>query len=216
MRILPLLLLCLTIGLNSQAQELSQQAHKKEIEQHRKAYKAKLLQDQRSPFYGKPEVLNKLQFYPSAPRYRVTCSFEATPDAEPFDMATYSGKTRPYIQYGQLQCPLDNGIVLYLAVYRNLMQIRMPHYRDRLFLPFRDATNYEATYGGGRYLDLSTSDIKNQQITIDFNKSYNPWCAFSDGYNCPIPPRANHLEIAIPAGEKVFAPKVVEMGDGGR
>jgi uncharacterized protein (DUF1684 family) len=79
----------------------------------------------------------------------------------------------------------------------------MPQYKDYLYLPFKDFTNGESTYGGGRYLDFKMSDIQeNQTIIIDFNKAYNPYCAYSDGYSCPIPPSENHLQVFIEAGEK--------------
>jgi hypothetical protein len=65
-------------------------------------------------------------------------------------------------------------------------------------------TNYETTYGGGRYIDLSLKDIKEGKITLDFNKCYNPYCAYSDGFSCPIPPSENYLSTEIRAGEKVF------------
>ena len=61
------------------------------------------------------------------------------------------------------------------------------------------------TYGGGRYIDLTITDIKNNLIELDFNKCYNPYCAYSDGYSCPIPPDENNLKIKIEAGEKKFA-----------
>jgi len=70
--------------------------------------------------------------------------------------------------------------------------------------PFTDETNDEETYGGGRYLDLNRNDISKNRLLLDFNKAYNPWCAFSDGYNCPIPPKSNDLPVKIKAGEKKF------------
>ena len=81
----------------------------------------------------------------------------------------------------------------------------MPQYRDYLFIPFKDLTNEDATYGGGRYIDAKTTDITSGEMILDFNKSYNPYCAFSDAYSCPIPPDENHLNIKIEAGEQEFA-----------
>ena len=60
------------------------------------------------------------------------------------------------------------------------------------------------SYGGGRYLDLRMKEIEGDKIYLDFNKAYNPFCAFSAGYSCPIPPKENHLKVAIEAGEKNF------------
>lgn len=78
-------------------------------------------------------------------------------------------------------------------------------YKNYLFLPFTDATTGVETYESGRYIDLLTTDIVNNTVTIDFNKAYNPYCAYvSDVYNCPIPPKENHLRVAIRAGEKMY------------
>ncbi|MBP6826735.1 MAG: DUF1684 domain-containing protein, partial [Saprospiraceae bacterium] len=92
-----------------------------------------------------------------------------------------------------------------LQIYQNIRLLTSQKYFDYLFLPFKDTTNGDTTYGGGRYLDLRLDNIgSDQMMEIDFNKAYNPWCAYSDGYNCPIPPATNHLEMAVEAGEKVF------------
>ena len=82
--------------------------------------------------------------------------------------------------------------------------MRMKAYANHLFLPFKDATNDVTTYGGGRYIDLEVGDIVDGQFVLDFNTCYNPWCAFSAGYNCPVPPRENHLAVEVKAGEKKF------------
>ena len=75
-------------------------------------------------------------------------------------------------------------------------------YRDYLFLPFLDATNGIETYGGGRYIDLTIPE--SNQITIDFNKSYNPYCAYNEKFSCPIVPRENYLSLKVNAGVKRF------------
>jgi hypothetical protein len=95
-----------------------------------------------------------------------------------------------------------------LIVYRNPALAKMPEYKDYLFLPFTDETNGKGTYAGGRYIDMNTADFKNNRVTIDFNKAYNPYCAFGGGYQCPKPPDENHLNITIEAGEKNFARQV--------
>ena len=84
----------------------------------------------------------------------------------------------------------------------------MTEYQDYLFLPFKDLSNGNQTYGGGRYLDFRQGDIHEKAgeswLILDFNKCYNPYCAFSDGYNCPVPPQENHLPMAVDAGERQF------------
>lgn len=66
---------------------------------------------------------------------------------------------------------------------------------------FRDATSGKETYGGGRYLDYPVDQIKNNTIVLDFNKAYNPYCAYQESYACPVPPAENTLSVAIQAGE---------------
>jgi len=73
-----------------------------------------------------------------------------------------------------------------------------------LFLPFNDYTNYETTYGGGRYIDIQVGDIADNKVLLDFNKSYNPYCAYADGFSCPIPPSENYVHTHVLAGERVF------------
>jgi hypothetical protein len=78
-------------------------------------------------------------------------------------------------------------------------------YADYLFLPFNDASNGKTTYGGGRFIDLEIPAAGNKTIEIDFNKAYNPYCAYNHNYSCPIPPDENNLNILVNAGVKDFA-----------
>ena len=190
----------LIIGIST----IQAQSVKKEIKAYRNQYKSDFLMEEHSPFYGKEADLKYLQFYKPKKKYRVECTFERTSKEESFDMATYSGKTKKFVKYGVLSFNL-NGQDLQLAVYQNLMLQKMEQYKEYLFIPFKDWTNGETTYGGGRYFDIMISDIKDNKLILDFNKCYNPYCAFSDGYNCPVPPKENHLEIAIKAGEKSYS-----------
>lgn len=183
------------------AQGQRRQSFAKEIREHRKHYKEEFLEKERSPLDKKG--VKKLRFFPPDESYRAACTFERTPEAEPFDMATYSGITKPYVQYGTATCPLQ-GQTVEIAIYQSLKLRQLPMYRDYLFIPFKDLTNGDSTYGGGRYMDIRMSDIENGQVALDFNKAYNPYCAYSDGYNCPAPPAENHLEMAVEAGEKEF------------
>ncbi len=73
-----------------------------------------------------------------------------------------------------------------------------------LFVPFRDKTCGTETYGAGRYLDLE--DPAGAEVLIDFNLAYNPYCAYSESYSCPLPPPENWLEIPVTAGERKYEP----------
>jgi uncharacterized protein (DUF1684 family) len=186
-----MLLACVHFSLN--AQDFASRT-----EEFRKEYKAEFLKSERSPL--KKRDLKFLRFYQPDSSYRVVATFEKVEKSEPFEMPTYSGVKKPYVVYGLLSFTL-HGQKQTLTLYRSIGLQAMPQYKDYLFLPFKDVTNGNATYGGGRYIDMSTKDIKDNLVELDFNKCYNPYCAYSSGYNCPIPPKANHLTVAIEAGE---------------
>lgn len=178
------------------------QSFKKEIKEHRKRYKNEFLTEERSPI--KKDDLKYLRFYKADETFKVKAKFQRTADKQPFDMATYSGKTKNYIQYGEIIFSFE-GKEVKMAIYQGIDLVKIPTYRDFLFLPFKDGTSGTETYGGGRYIDLNINDIQNDEVVIDFNKAYNPYCAYSGGFSCPIPPRENHLLVSIKAGEKIFA-----------
>ncbi len=169
--------------------------------QYRKDYKEEFLHDERSPL--KQADLEWLDFYSPHKKALINASFVLTPESQNFELPTYSGQTRTYRKWGEAYFKWGTDSVR-LSVYENIKLLSNPDYQDYLFLPFTDETNGITTYGGGRYIDLSKKDTEDGQITIDFNRCYNPWCAFSDGYNCPIPPVENFLPFKVEAGEKKF------------
>ncbi len=173
-----------------------------QIAEHRRHYKQEFLEDKRSPL--KANDTAHLRFYTPDEQYRVTAKVILTPEAESFDMPTVSGKSKKYRQYGWLTFNINDTAVK-LQVFQSLKLMEDPKYRDHLFVPFTDGTTYTETYGGGRYLDLSSKDIINGMIELDFNKCYNPWCAYASGYSCPIPPPENRMAVSIRAGEMNYA-----------
>lgn len=137
-------------------------------------------------------------FFPINLKYKITAKFTKTENAQSFELPTSSGKTRTYREFGKATFVLE-GQELTLTLYQNLALIKKNKYKDHLFLPFRDATNSIETYGGGKYMDLKipTGEV----IVLDFNKSYQPYCAYNAfDYNCPIVPAENILPIRIEAG----------------
>lgn len=148
-----------------------------------------------------------IHFYPVDESYRVIASFERINDAKGFNMNTASGMKQKYFHYGLLTFRLHDSLV-HLYIYQSASLMKQEKYKDYLFVPFGDATSGFESYGGGRYLDFTISDIKNNMLVIDFNKAYNPYCAYTTGYNCPIPPEENLLTVAIPAGEKNYGKPV--------
>ena len=203
MKTFNLLFIGILILFSSKSFGQSAKAYTKAIKKHRKGYKKDFVKEERSPL-EKSEV-KYLRFYPANEAYKIKADFSRTPEEKPFMIQTSSGKEKKYVKYGELSFYIDSQQVT-LAVYQSLKLISMPQYKDYLFIPFKDATNGTETYGGGRYLDINIGAIKNGKVFLDFNKAYNPYCAFaSSGYSCPIPPKENHLKIAIKAGEMQFA-----------
>jgi uncharacterized protein (DUF1684 family) len=171
------------------------------IAAHRQKYIADLLAEPRLNL--KQSQVSKISFYPATISYAVLATVTPTTGSKPFMIPTKSGKQKPFREYSTLTFKLASEEYV-LHAYQGMDLIKDTTYRDYLFVPFKDRTNYDATYGGGRYIDLSTKDIVNGRILLDFNKCYNPYCAFADGFNCPIPPDENSLPIEIAAGEKTF------------
>lgn len=118
-----------------------------------------------------------------------------------FQMKTSTDRTPMYKKYGELHFSL-NGKEMKLNVYQNLDLIKLQDYKDYLFLPFSDLTNGKESYIGGRYLDMRIPE--GHKVIIDFNKAYNPYCAYNYKYSCPIVPIENDLNIEIKAGVKKF------------
>ncbi|RZK52232.1 MAG: DUF1684 domain-containing protein [Pedobacter sp.] len=177
------------------------QNYNAQIEAHRANYKADFIKEERSPL--KREDLKYLQFFEPDSNYRVNAKVKVLKNEKIFKMPTYDGTSKEFIRYAKVTFKLKDT-TLSLTLYRNISLLMNPAYKNLLFLPFTDLSNNKTSYGGGRYIDLDLKSIKKNKIEIDFNKAYNPYCAYSDGYRCPIPPEENDLNTAILAGEKLY------------
>lgn len=144
-----------------------------------------------------------LPFYPIDEHFKVIAQFEKLPPSSFFQMKTTANSIKDYDVYGKLTFSLD-GKKYQLNVYQSHILRTQEKYQDYLFLPFTDMTNGAETYGGGRYMDLKIPS--GNTMELDFNKAYNPFCAYAEGYACPIPPRENDLPLEIRAGV-MYAPK---------
>jgi uncharacterized protein (DUF1684 family) len=144
-----------------------------------------------------------LQFYPVNEKLKIECRFERKENSPWFQMATSGPVKQTYRIYGKLYFTInDTAVTLYVYQSQDLM--KTAQYKDFLFMPFLDATTGDETYESGRYIDLFTTNIISDKVVIDFNKAYNPYCAYTTGYNCPVPPKENRLIVAIKAGEKKY------------
>ena len=142
-----------------------------------------------------------LDFFPIDEKYIVEATFVRTKKEKPFGMKTTTSRTPLYKKYGELRFSIE-GKEFKLNVYQNIDLIKKPGYDDYLFLPFSDLTCGKESYIGGRYVDVRIQ--KGTIWTIDFNKAYNPYCAYNYEYSCPIVPLENDLDIEILAGVKKF------------
>ena len=117
-------------------------------------------------------------------------------------MMTSTGEIRPFELAGWLSFVYE-GTAQNLQVYRSLD--RPAAEGSDWFLPFADQTNKMETYASGRYLDLEP--LEDGRFVLDFNRAYNPYCAYADAkqFSCPLPPEENRLPIHVTAGERMQA-----------
>ena len=139
-----------------------------------------------------------LDFFTYDSTYLVTAKLTKTPKEKPFMMLTTTDMVVEYIKYGTVSFELLNNQYS-LDIYKNLED---PNERDNLFLPFLDDTNGNESYGGGRYINLSIPQGDN--LIIDFNSAFNPYCVYDEKYSCPIVPIDNYLPLEIKAGVMNF------------
>ncbi|MBA3664133.1 MAG: DUF1684 domain-containing protein [Bacteroidetes bacterium] len=139
------------------------------------------------------------EFFPYDAKLCVTAELKRTPAEKEFKMKTTTDREPLYVKYGEISFRINNKKYK-LNVYQNMDLIKQVEYKDYLFLPFKDVTNGNETYGGGRYIDLRIPS--GTKISVDFNKAYNPYCAYNHGYSCPVPPAENNLKTEIKAGIK--------------
>ncbi|WP_242927841.1 DUF1684 domain-containing protein [Pontibacter vulgaris] len=167
---------------------------KKEREEKDLSFRSK----ENSPFPSETsqKFRNLVYFEPNLD-YRVRAEVEKLPKQDTLHMQMNNGTTEPYLQYGIATFKLDDKPQR-LVLYKKVNEAK-----EQLFVPFTDKTNGFDTYGGGRYLDVPFKEDA-KTVVLDFNRAYSPFCAYNPEYVCPVPPKANRLTVAIPAGEKTY------------
>jgi len=144
-----------------------------------------LTPDQKMAFDG-------LKYFPENTGVIFELDIDEFPEKETIQMQTSTGDIQIYKRFGKIHF-LVNGEEAELTVYASA---------NGFFLPFVDSQAGKETYGAGRYLDPHL--LPNGKLQVDFNYSYNPYCAYNDLFSCPLTPAENRLPIAINAGEKVY------------
>lgn len=141
---------------------------------------------------------NAFSFFEPASKYKVRAELVEIPDVGRVEIATNDGSLRPYIKFALAVFEIDghkDSLTIFIEPTFNA------DYK-KAFIPFRDETNGDSSYGAGRYLD---AEIKNDEsIVLDFNLAYNPYCAYSEEFICPLPPAENFINMPVEAGEKNY------------
>lgn len=174
----------------------------KRIEEFHVQINADFKNPEESPLTAKDlKSFEGLNFFDIDTSFILRAQFVRTPAEAPFAMPTTTNRKPVYVKYGEVYFQLKAKSIK-LNIYQNQELTKKPEYVDYLFLPFTDKTNGETTYSGGRYLDIRIPE--GDSIILDFNKAYNPYCAYNHTYSCPIPPSENNLPVSVPAGVKVY------------
>ncbi|MFB6300966.1 MAG: DUF1684 domain-containing protein [Halobacteriales archaeon] len=146
-----------------------------------------------------------LDFFPVDGRYRFELTLDEHDEKERVTVETTTGGEQEYHRWGAFRFEVD-GVTYTLQAYRPTDG------GERLWVPFRDETNDDETYGAGRYLDLEPEEHQTEggKWILDFNEAYNPSCAYNKAYECPLIPMENWLDVRIEAGEKEYPGEPVE------
>ncbi len=136
-------------------------------------------------------------FYPISMDYCVNAKFNRIELGDTVIMITSSNTQKVYTEYAILNFEIK-GTPCKLTVYQSVKLSKIKEYKDYLFIPFKDMTSGHDSYGGGRYLDILIPE--GDEVVLNFNLAYNPYCAYTEGYFCPIPPEKNKLNVEIRAG----------------
>lgn len=165
-----------------------------ELEQFRADKDEFYAQDHQSPLTPtQRRGFKGLQYFPENNALVIKAKIDRDVQTGEVRMQTTKGAEQVYRRYGKVRFQVD-GQPTQVTLYASAGS-------HDLFLPFRDATSGKETYGAGRYLDLHAHG---DEIVIDFNYAYNPYCAYNPAWNCPLPPAENWLSVSIRAGEKAF------------
>ena len=194
-RTLALVALCAAAGCTSGPPAPDESSYVQQIEQARAA-KDREWRASTDPIPAdRRDIFLPLRYYPPDPNYAVPASLRISDTRPVIEMPTSTGTLRRMELVGTLEFTLQ-GQKLSLGALVPAGTRRI----EELFVPFADQTTGKETYSAGRYLDIEPTVTG--LYTIDFNRAYNPTCAYNESYECPYPPPSNRLKVAIRAGEK--------------
>ena len=160
----------------------AQSSYVKEIEQGRKAKDKGLRSRRHSPLQKEDrKAFDHLHYYPVDEAWKKEVQFTMIEKGDTIDIMTSSGKIKQFYEYGSLAFAHLGDSDTLTAYKRIWPEGYDSPYAPYLFVPFKDLTTGESTYGGGRYMDIDVPE-KSGVITLDFNLCYNPYCAYGGGF----------------------------------
>lgn len=133
--------------------------------------------------------------YATHANWRIEATVVHSDDAKMIDITNVLGQTTPQVSPATLVFSIDE---------KEYRLDALDGGKEELFIIFGDSTNGNETYPSGRYMYVKRDDSENKTI-LDFNKAYNPPCAFTPFATCPLPPKQNVLDLSIEAGEKKYS-----------
>jgi hypothetical protein len=151
--------------------------------------------DEKSPFIEQKVPFDSLKYFKIDETFKLQASVETIPNGEIKTLATSSGEEQKFVEIAILHFDLKNTHQD-LTLLQNVKS-------ELYFLSFYDETSAITTYGSGRYLEIDYKPGETR-MELDFNYAYNPYCAYTSGYSCPVPPLTNQMSVAIAAGEKNY------------
>ncbi len=175
------------------------EAYKNQLQKERTDKDDFMRNNSESPFADSIDSFKGLNYFEVDAHYRIAANLIPITDRKSVVLATSDGLEKRYLEYAYAEFSLDNEKCRLLI----LEIMDMGPFRGTLFLAFADGTSANETYGAGRYLDIKKVP-GSTSITLDFNKAYNPYCAYNDGFSCPFPPSENLLKVSVKAGEKNY------------
>jgi uncharacterized protein len=135
-----------------------------------------------------------LKYFDVNSAFKVTGKIDKVTSGQTINITMSGGEVEEYEAYGNVKFEIE-GVKCTLKIFKTP--------EGNLFLPFKDLTSNKETYGAGRYLDFGVNEVNGNEIIIDFNRAYHPYCAYNHTFTCPVPPAENTLNVGVKAGERL-------------
>lgn len=198
--VMPLLLLLVLSGCSESPNSARVQPQPRDPVLRERVEKDAVFRSDNSPIHPQERANFKgLSYYPIDPGLKFSVQLHRFPVPAQIRMATNTGEIRSGLRYGFFDFQAG-GQDCRLQVYR--LEDAPGDGAANLFIPFRDSTSGQETYAAGRYIDLKENT--SGTYDLDFNRAYNPSCAYNSDFSCPVPPAENTLKVPIRAGEKSY------------